>query len=79
MHTLTIEPKNQADYRLFVDLAKRLKVKFKVSKALPAENEMEAKFFSLAGSFDLPETSGELTDIIKQGHENKEIDTSWIQ
>jgi hypothetical protein len=29
MTTLIIEPKNEADYQLFVSLAKRLKVKFR--------------------------------------------------
>lgn len=29
MNTLIIEPKNKADYQLFISLAKRLKVKFR--------------------------------------------------
>ena len=28
MKTLTIQPSNSSDYRLFIDLAKRLKVNF---------------------------------------------------
>jgi hypothetical protein len=91
MNTLIIEPNSKADYQIFVSLAKRLNVTFREEKAkakkekvLLAEAELlkkkmkEDAFFALAGSFDLPETSDELINIIESSRTfNKEIDTSW--
>ena len=42
MKTLTIQPNNSSDYRLFIDLAKRLKVDF-------LEQEVPTKKMFLAG------------------------------
>jgi hypothetical protein len=42
MKTLTIQPSNSSDYRLFIDLAKRLKVDF-------LEQEVPTKKIFLAG------------------------------
>lgn len=42
MKTLTIQPSNRSDYRLFIDLAKRLKVDF-------LEQEVPSKKMFLAG------------------------------
>ncbi len=86
MNTITIQPSSQADYRLFVELAKRLKAKFSVSpveiteiEEINPKNDKEAKFFELFGSFDLPETSDELIKIIENSRTSKDIDTSWTQ
>lgn len=83
MNTITIQPISQADYRLFVELAKRLKAKFSVSPTeiqdVNPKNDKETKFYELFGSFDLPETSDELIDIIENSRTSKDIDTSWTQ
>ena len=42
MKTLTIQPNNRSDYRLFIDLAKRLKVDF-------LEQEVPTKKMFLSG------------------------------
>lgn len=41
MTTLIIEPKNEADYQLFVSLAKRLKVKFREQTQIDDEPTKE--------------------------------------
>ena len=63
-NTIIIEPSTKLDYQLFVDLAKRLKVSFREEKTMKRRSNKEADFFALAGSFDLPETSDELIEII---------------
>lgn len=81
MNTLIIEPNSKGDYQLFVSLAKRLKVTFREEKTksrTQKEQDGEA-FFALAGSFDLPETSDELIQIIENSRTNKEIDISWTK
>ena len=77
MNTLVIEPQNQADYRLFVDLAKRLKVKFREENK--KQTKKDAEFYALAGSFDFPETSDELINIIESSRTGKETDISWVK
>lgn len=86
MNTIIIQPNSQADYRLFIELAKRLKAKFSISPVEMSEkqeinstNDKETKFFELFGSFDLPETSDELIEIIENSRTSKDIDASWTQ
>jgi hypothetical protein len=81
MNTLIIEPNSKGDYQLFVSLAKRLKVAFREekTKSRTQKEKDEEIFFALAGSFDLPETSDELIQIIENSRTNKEIDTSWTK
>lgn len=82
MNTIIIEPNSQADYQLFIDLAKQLKAKFSIStNVIETKNETidESVFFALAGSLDLPESSEELIKIIEDSRTTKEIDTSWVE
>lgn len=85
MNTITIEPSSKADYQLFIGLAKRLKAKFSVNSAISIETnqekiskQIEATFFALSGSFDLPESSDELIKIIEESRTSNDMDTSWI-
>lgn len=82
MNTIIIEPSSQADYQLFIDLAKRLKAKFRISASEIDTTDRvsdEKAFYALAGSLDLPETSDELIKIIEESRTNKDIDTSWAE
>jgi hypothetical protein len=61
-------------------LVKRLKVKFSVNLDISIETNQEniikqeeAKFFALAGSFDLPESSDELIKSIEDLGISKEL------
>ena len=76
MNTLIIEPQNKVDYQLFIDLAKRLNVKYR-EEVDAEEAKKEADFFALAGSFDLPETSEELAQCIEKARISKNIDVKW--
>lgn len=78
MNTLIIEPKNKVDYQLFIDLAKRLNVKYREEIGVE-EVTKEMDFFSLAGNFDLPETSEELVKSIEEARTSKNIDTKWAE
>jgi hypothetical protein len=73
--TLIIEPNTDSDYQLFVQLAKRLNVKFR--RAETEEEQREAHFFSLAGSLDTPETGNELLAIIETGKDTKDQDFTF--
>lgn len=83
MTSIIIEPSNKADYKLFVGLAKRMKVKFQIKNSeitkngMTSEAQQEANFLALAGSFDLPESSDELIKIMEESRISKEMDTSW--
>ncbi len=81
MNTLIIEPNSKGDYQLFVSLAKRLNVTFREEKpkTRTQKGKDEEVFFALAGSFDLPETSDEIVQIIENSRTNKEIDISWAK
>ncbi|GAB4034636.1 hypothetical protein [Spirosoma gilvum] len=59
--TLILEPKSQADYQLFVELAKRLQVTYREeSQSLEELAKAEDSFFSLAGSWQNEQSSDEL-------------------
>lgn len=64
MPTLILEPLTEADYRLFVDLAKRLRTPYRQEDTRSAE-ERKAAFCALAGSLEGPETGDELIALIK--------------
>ncbi len=78
MPTLILEPRTEADYRLFVDLAKRLRTPYRQEDRRSAE-EREAAFMALAGSWEGPETGDELIAMIEGSRVNKDIDTSWAE
>ncbi len=77
--TLILEPKTQADYRLFVELAQRLHVQYKEEKsdgqALIA-TQKEHDFLALAGSWQSDETTDELIQSIERARTSKKIDIS---
>ena len=73
--TLVLEPKNQADYQLFVDLAKRLQVDYREeSQSLEELTKAEDRFFSLAGSWQSDQSTDELIDLIESARTTKTID-----
>lgn len=78
MPTLILEPQTDADYRLFVDLAKRLHTPYRQEDTRSAE-EREAAFLSLAGSWEGPETGDELIALIEGSRTSKDTDTSWAE
>lgn len=67
--TIIIEPNNDLDYQLFVQLAQRLKVKYQVEEDKKKQNEV--LFYSLAGSLDTQENGNELLAIIEKGKNTK--------
>lgn len=83
MNTLIIEPKTNADYQLFVNLAKRLDAKYRTAEinlhSEKATSIADEAFFALAGSLDLPETADEIIELIENSRTNKDIDTSWTK
>ncbi len=76
--TLVLEPKNEADYRLFVELAKRLHVTYRETPDLSEEEliRSENSFFALAGSWQGEETTDELIRLIESARTSKEINLS---
>jgi len=72
--TLILEPNNTSDFQLFVELAKRLNVNFRLMDE--DAKQKEAHFFSLAGTLEIPETGNELLAIIEKGKSSKDIDFS---
>ncbi|MCY7350782.1 MAG: hypothetical protein LH606_08940 [Cytophagaceae bacterium] len=71
MPILILEPQNETDYRLFIDLAKRLQTPYRQEDARSPE-EREAAFLALAGSLDTPETGDELIAIIEGSRTSKD-------
>lgn len=76
MPTLILEPQSEADYRLFVDLAKRLRTPYRAEDSRTPE-EREAAFLALAGSLDTPETGDELIAIIEGSRTSKDPDFTF--
>ncbi len=79
MKTLVIEPDSQADYQLFVGLAKRLHVKYREEQILentPVNDMNESEFFSLFGSLEGID-SETLIDNITSARTTQDSDISW--
>ncbi|MBK9247665.1 MAG: hypothetical protein IPM69_06015 [Ignavibacteria bacterium] len=79
MKTLVIEPDSQADYQLFVGLAKRLHVKYREEQIVEnssLKDMKESEFFSLFGSLEGID-SEMLIDNITSARTTHETDISW--
>lgn len=73
--TLVLEPKNQADYQLFVELAKRLQVAYREdSQSLEELAKAEDSFFALAGSWQSGQSTDDLIQLIESARTTKTID-----
>jgi len=88
MNALIIEPANQDDYRLFIDLAKRLPAKFTVrpSKDQPldqsgAQSLGDANEHAFPGLCGTPEgvDAESLIKMIEESRTTKEIGASWVE
>lgn len=76
MNILVIEPSNEADYRLFLDIAKRLNVPYRETsqpdKKTVESNSSEGMFFSLYGAFrDV--SADDMVKAIENARTSKEI------
>ena len=81
MKTLVIEPDSQADYQLFVGLAKRLHVKYREEQIMentPVNDMNESEFFSLFGSLEGVD-SEILIDNITSARTTQDSDISWTK
>ena len=77
MSILVLEPTRHSDLMLFIELAKRLNVKFREEITTSSTTEQDAAFMALAGSLDTPESGDELVKIIAEAHHSKSIDINW--
>ena len=73
--TLVLEPKTQADYQLFIELAKRLQVAYREdTKTLEEVTTSESDFFALAGSWQSDQSTDELIHLIESARTTKTDD-----
>ncbi|GAB3506671.1 hypothetical protein GCM10027341_40090 [Spirosoma knui] len=73
--TLVLEPNNEADYQLFVDLAKRLQVSYREEhKGSDQLTQAENDFFALAGSWQGDKSTDDLVRLIESARTTKTTD-----
>lgn len=75
--TLVLEPENETDYRLFVELAKRLRVAYREESESTLFSTAEEQFLNLAGSWEGAGTTDDLIHQIESARTSKDIDISF--